>query len=329
MNNFIRELMEECGLKQKDLAEIVGVSPAAVSKWNDMREISVDNLFALSKLFHITVDELLNERRANELLEDKWRREYNINEAAARNAMIDHDKEALLQCLETVAKANDRFFMLFARKITNKITSNESKELEFIKQFYDINIRRSHLFDEVIRLPKDNRDEFILNFLSKKYGENEKTAIMWEIKKIYKIEYFDIDQSILDDFDDDIFYAWYQILSPIEKDEIINEEYNNNRRTDILYEFIKRGGNILYRPKDLNLTNYDLKDLEDFEGEIKPIPELEAAQAVIYEIYDNYHFAMYEQHLALINYAEMERIKMEVKYKEKSPIKYWEYIKAR
>ncbi|MCM1295345.1 MAG: helix-turn-helix domain-containing protein [Muribaculaceae bacterium] len=328
MNNFIRELMEECELKQKDLAEIIGVSPAAVSKWNDLREMSVENLFSLSKLFHITVDELLNEKRAKESLEDKWRREYSINEVAARNAMIDRDKEALLKCLETVAKANDRFFMLFVRKITNRITSNESKEWEFIKQFFDINIRRSHLFDEVIRLPKDNRDEFILDFLSKKYGEDEKTAIMWEIKKIYKIGYFDIDQSILDDFDD-IFYAWYQIQTPIEKDDIINEEYNKNKRIDILYELIKRGGNILYRPEDLNLTNYDLKDLDDFEGEIKPIPELEAAQAVIYELYDNYSFAMYEQYQALINRDEMECIKMEAKYKEKDPIRYWEFIKAR
>lgn len=100
MNNFIRELMEECGLKQKDLAEIVGVSSAAVSKWNDMREISVENLFSLSKLFHVTVDELLAEQRERESIEDKWSRQYCINEQSARYALIDGEKDKALKYLE-------------------------------------------------------------------------------------------------------------------------------------------------------------------------------------------------------------------------------------
>ena len=35
MNSFIKSLMEEKGLKQKELATILGLSPAAVSQWNE------------------------------------------------------------------------------------------------------------------------------------------------------------------------------------------------------------------------------------------------------------------------------------------------------
>lgn len=37
--------------------------------------------------------------------------------------------------------------------------------------------------------------------------------------------------------------------------------------------------------------------------------------------------AKYEQYQALINRARMLQIEMEAKYKEKEPIKYWEYLK--
>lgn len=54
MNSFIKSLMEERNLKQKDLAAILGISPSAVSQWNEEgTNISVECLFALSKLFHV------------------------------------------------------------------------------------------------------------------------------------------------------------------------------------------------------------------------------------------------------------------------------------
>lgn len=94
-----------------------------------------------------------------------------------------------------------------------------------------------------------------------------------------------------------------------------------------MYELIKRGGNLLYTPSDLNITNYDYNDLKDFEGKKKPLPELYNAQSVIYSIYDNYSLATFEQYRVLINYPRMLQIEMEAKYKKKDPIKYWEYIK--
>lgn len=346
MNNFIRELMEEYGLKQKDLAEIVGVSSAAVSKWNDMREISVENLFALSKLFHITVDELLAEQRVKESIEDKWNRQYCINEQSARYALIDGEKDIALKYLEALPKANDRFFDLFEKKITNDIEEIELKEWIYLKQFFDVNIRRSSYFNDVQLISlKDNIDDFILSTIRDKLGEN-KEEIIWELKKIYNItnygvgltenrevvpidEYYEnYGEDPLEDLkdDEDVFLSVFQALPQLNKDIFVTSMQKWNAA--FLYELIKRGGNILYRPEDLNLTNYDLKDLDDFEGEKKPVLEMDKAQAVIFELYDNYSLATYEQYQAIINRTEMSRIEMEAKYEEKDPIKFLEYLKG-
>lgn len=323
--------MEERKLKQKDLADILGISPAAVSQWNDEgTNITTDNLYSLSKLFHVTVDELLEGKRIGESLEDKWKREYDINEMVATGAQINLDKARLLQCLETVAKANDRFFILIDKVIKNNITENEKKELKYLKQFYEIR-KRKYLFGSVQVNGGDTDIFSVIDNIKAKLGEEDHEAILWEMKKLCKVIDFGIDQSILDDFDDDIFYAWYNILTPIEKDKIINDEFNKNegrtQRVDDLYELIKRGGKLLYTPNDLNKINYDFKDLDDFEGEIKPIAKFDKAQGVICKIYDNYSLATYEEYQALINYSRMKQIEMEAKYKLTNPIKYWEYVK--
>lgn len=347
MNSFIKSLMEEKGLKQKDLAAILGISSSAISQWDDdARHIGIECLYSLSKLFHITVDELIEGKRTGESLEDKWKREYNINELDTSFFM--DDKEELLQRLVIVAKANDRFFLLLEKSIKNNITEDETKELDYLKQFYETKMDRIHLFNNV-QINKSNiKDVTMLDIVKAKLGEENYDAILWEMKNICKINDFGIDESILCDFendlfyerdsegydkyiDADIFYAWYNILTLDKKDKIINAEYKNNKginqRIDVLYELIKRGGNILYYPGDLNLINYDYADLNDFEGEPSPKPELDDAQAVIFEIYNPYSAATYEQYQALINHRRMRQIEMEAKYKGKNPIKYWEYIK--
>ena len=331
MNSFIKNLMDERNLKQKDLATILGISSAAISSWkDDINGVSTEHLFSLSKIFHVTVDELLAGKRTGESLEDKWRREYDINEKMARIAMEFQDKEDLLQCLEIVAKANDRFFVLLEKKIKGRISDTETKELEYLNQFYETKADRNYLFTDVQIYKKDVKNITLLDIVKAKLGEENHKAILWEMKNIFKITDFGIDQSILDDFDDEVFYAWYNVLTPVEKDEIINAEYNQNRgksqRVEYLYELIKRGGQLLYTPKDLNRANYDTKDLEKFKDK-KQVLELDKAQAAVYEIYDNYSLATYEQYQALINFPRMRQIEMETKYKRKDPIKYWEYLK--
>ena len=58
----IRQGRETKGLTQEELAEVVGVSRQAVSKWeNGTSDPSTSNLCALAKLYGIPVEELLHE----------------------------------------------------------------------------------------------------------------------------------------------------------------------------------------------------------------------------------------------------------------------------
>ena len=57
----ISERRREAGITQEQLADKLGISAQAVSKWeNDLSEPDASTLLALSKIFGVTVDDLLN-----------------------------------------------------------------------------------------------------------------------------------------------------------------------------------------------------------------------------------------------------------------------------
>lgn len=65
----LAELRRQSGLSQENLAEKVGVSRQAISKW-ERGEASpdTDNLYALSRIYSVTIDDLLGEKTAGEII---------------------------------------------------------------------------------------------------------------------------------------------------------------------------------------------------------------------------------------------------------------------
>ena len=67
LGEAIREHRSRCKMTQEFVAESIGVSRQAVSKWESgTSDPSTSNLFALAKLFDITAQELLKEVVVND-----------------------------------------------------------------------------------------------------------------------------------------------------------------------------------------------------------------------------------------------------------------------
>ena len=69
--NRLYELRKKNGLSQEELADKLGISRQAVSKW-ERAEASpdTDNLILLAKLYGVTLDELLNSESAEDLAKE-------------------------------------------------------------------------------------------------------------------------------------------------------------------------------------------------------------------------------------------------------------------
>lgn len=62
LGEVLKQHREDCQMTQEFVSESVGVSRQAVSKWeNGKSEPSTSNLILLAKLFHVSIEDLLNE----------------------------------------------------------------------------------------------------------------------------------------------------------------------------------------------------------------------------------------------------------------------------
>ena len=71
LSERIYQFRRKSGLSQEQLAEKIGVSRQAISKWESGTSMpEFQKLLALSECFHITLDELVKDRGAEERTEE-------------------------------------------------------------------------------------------------------------------------------------------------------------------------------------------------------------------------------------------------------------------
>lgn len=329
MNAYIKSLMNEYEINQKELAEILGVSPAAVSQWKECSTMNVETLFLLSKLFQVTVDELVAEKNVDETLGQKWDRMYNLDKYEWAEIKEDEDDEAMLQYLEKVKNINLQFYELLYKKMKGNINTLESSELcKFEKYFKVYPYKSAYFNDKSFDRPMSETTEWIVEILNKAVGIENKKAFIWELQRIYKNQKEISFEQVSEMEDNDLFYTWYETLIQENKDSFLTQLYHQKVDNSCLYELIKRGGRIVYINSDLPNINFDRVDLNKFEGEMIPLKRLDEVKKILLEYVYNYNvFMPYDRYQVIINKSAIEKIEMEHKCKKKDPIRYWEFIK--
>lgn len=328
MNAYIKSLMNERGINQKELAEILGISPAAVSQWKECSNMSVETLFTLSKLFQVTVDELVAEKYADETPEQKWDRIYNLDGYEWDELIEEGDEETILQYLEKLKNINSRFYKLLYKKMKGNINSLEFDELSKLEKYFRRDPWQSaYFYDKRFDRPTNEIIDWISEILNEAIGIENQNAIIWELQRIYQNQKMITFEQIRETQDDDLFYMWYSALTQENKDVFLTNWYRQKVDNSFLYELIKRGGRIIYANSDLPQINFDRADLGKFEGEKIPLKNLDKIKKIFWDMYGHYCRISYEQYQVIINKSAIEKVEMEYKYKKKNPIKYWEFIK--
>ncbi len=323
MNAYIKSLMDEHGINQKELAEILGISPAAVSQWKACSGMSVETLFALSKLFQITVDELADERRADETPEQKWDRMYNPDGYVWSELVETDDKESMSLYLEKLNNLNSRFYKLLYKKMAGTISSADADDLSRIGSHFRPDPWRSdYFFDKRFDRPMKEITKWIAETLNEAVGFDNEGAFIWELQRIYRNDKMISPDEIGETEDDDLFYMWYSALTQEDKDSFLTDLYRKKEDNSVLYELIKRGGRIKYSDSDLPRINFNKTEAAEFDGEIRPLKNLDEIKKIFSETRGNLPYDRYQK---IINRSAMGRIEAEYKYKKKNPIKYWEY----
>lgn len=274
MNNFIKELLKRNNLKQTYLAQILGISVAAVSQWNAPENIRPEILYNLSKLFSISVDNLLQEKFNDESIEEKFDRLYNLDNYDFRTIINKNDGEALDTFSVKLRNINEKVFELLYLKMTKKINETEQEELNYLQKYIEADVYKSPCFAEIASFYcyGEQRDHKIAKQLSKYIDITDKDEFIWELKKIYyckkKIDWRNIlenQERMKKILTDEIIENLLLSYSEIEKDAVVMQ-YRDGLNWDMCNWLFSLGANIIYRYNDLNVEFFDEEDLDEFEG---------------------------------------------------------------
>lgn len=332
MNAFIKELMDNHDMTQKALAAILGISPQAISQWNKTENIKPEYLYTLSKLFNISIDEILAEQlnigSLENIIEDSVYKIYNISEIDIGRAITEENTNLMIEYTAKVKRAIEAFYPLLYKKITNTLSKIELFTLNYIRNFFTPEPENSIAFSELDITPTKGQDIDLIigNHLIEKFGIKDKNSIVWELRKIYRCTKIITWE---DWFDEEIINNIYDSYPPTYHDKEATEHYDKNDYKNA-YELIYLKARILYTDKSLPSENFDFTELEKFEGEKRPLKQLNAAKEIISKfggLQDCYQYLYYNEYQKIVNKAAIKRVKAYHKYMDKNPYKFWEHLK--
>lgn len=356
MNNYptstlLRNLRTKYDYKIEQIASLLGVSKAAISKWENNGDISLENLYTLSKIYNVSFSELCNGKLNYESNNDYWKRNYDLSNYEIPDKISNKNIENVKIFFEHCSMVKRRFFELLPLWAKDKLSNEMLEEFEFIKSYFKFDdeyyIKKKSGFSLLYSGSKESEKKFVQQItLETQYYSEE--ASLWELQKLYNFNY-DIKEETIRKSGDLKALEWMlSSFNQIEKDSIlyanlyIKQEYNEKKLTlDEIEErpfmkiIINSGANVLYGNN--NHEFFDEEMLEKIDGKKEEVDE---------SVYNKYSFYIYhgitevpilncwklfsyEQYLDFIDHKTTEKLKDVVNLRESSPLKYYENMLKR
>lgn len=139
----LKSIRKQAGLSQEQLAEKLGVSRQAVTKWETDAGIpDIENIMAISSLFDISIDELLsNERGAKKPTEYLFESvtEYDIDEPKRYDMKFGGAKQFLLSGYE-----GEKIRVRLASNTLSTLQSDFKVKIDDIRKRIDVDVSRKN-----------------------------------------------------------------------------------------------------------------------------------------------------------------------------------------
>ena len=367
MSNFqtatlLKKLRNDYNYTIQKIANLLGVSKAAVSKWENGYDITTEHLYELSKLYNVSFSELYYGKLNNEGNDDYWRRNYDLSNFELEEDINTKNVDNLKNLFDHCNMVKNRFYRLLPKWSKEELNANELEEFKFIKQYFkfDVNSYAYVKYDSRrLAFAQDKEEkEFIVETLEK-IKDLDKDSYMWELTKLYNFTYDyksdDICNSrsqkaleyMLSSFSqiekDSILYANLHIKEEVEEDntaifigkskKIVERDRTVDEIEQIPYfkTMINSGAHKLYSYKASHGW-WDKEMFDAIEGNAIEIDD---------SIYDKYHFYnfggetsipvlnnwklfTYNDYLEFIDEAGTEQLRDIVNLKDTNPLEYYE-----
>ena len=365
ISTLIRDLRNNCNFTLQEVANYLGVSKVAVSKWENGDDISTEHLYKLSKLYNVTFSELIVGKLNTESSSDYWKRNYDLSNFEINEEITNKNVDNLKTFFEQCNAVKDRFFKLLPYWANNNINNDQLEEFKFIKQYFQLDytyynyVTNGIIGNIGLGFYNDKKEKgFVVEILNQ-IKNYDKDSYYWELTKLYNFSYNYDKQKILESRNMKALEYMLSSFSQIEKDSILYANLHIKEQKEIETPFggkaiqfserdrtieeiekmsyfnvmLNSGANVLYQYKSYSeIMDYEI--FNKIEGKIVEIDE---------SIYNKYLFSdfggqkfipileswklySYNDYLVFINKDETERLKDIVNLKDSEPLKYYENL---
>lgn len=145
----LRSLRKQTSMSQENLAEKIGVSRQAVTKWEtDMGIPDIDNIVAISKLFDISIDELLGndnvEKKQSDYLFESVT-EYDIDEPKRYDMKFGGARRVVLS-----GYGGEKIRVRLASSTLSTLRNDFKVKIDDIKKRIDVDVNRKNGITEAV-----------------------------------------------------------------------------------------------------------------------------------------------------------------------------------
>ena len=205
MSNFktgtlLRKLRNEYGYTIQEVSNLLGVSKAAVSKWENGDDIKTENLYSLSRLYRVTFKELYEGRLKDEPSSLYWERNYELGNYKIDVETINKNIDVVKELFESIRIVKETFFDNLKKWASDHLEGSKLEEFNYIKKYFDFD-KDYYTFKRlgpgyVSFTPSESEiKKFVLEAICSVSTQDVKSR-RWEISKLFNFN-FDFKEEVL------------------------------------------------------------------------------------------------------------------------------------
>lgn len=349
--SLLKELRIARNFSIQDIANYLNVSKVAVSKWENGCDIKVDNLYDLSKLYNVTVDELYDGKLKEECDEIYWKRNYDLSKYYFDNVNeknIDQIKELYQRC----KSVKERFYKLLPKWANDELENKTIEEFNYIKKYFRFDFNYYKYVSNI------NAYSFSLNNHEKEFIKNRindisklsKDYYNWEISKLYDYDIDKKNEIIFNSQNEKALAYTLDVSLQIEKDYLLyinvyqKDEFENYKKIDdnkienniFIKKLLESGAKMMHVYKTID-NFWDEELFNKIEGKSKELVQSVYKKYVFdnyigqseIPIFNNWKAYTFENYKDFVDEEETNRIKDIIYLKNQKPLDYYNNLLRR
>ena len=323
---LITILKEQHGMTSTQVASLIGVSKSAITKWESGDMPSIDNLYKISKLFNVTVEELINGRLNEEDDGNYLENKYEAAKYDIRKLVNDREYSKIKSYYRTYQTIKDNYLRLLYKAAFDKLDEKENEELKYLLRYispdtYGLNGREYDSYLSLDVLVKEVKTFY------ESISELPKSEKEWKIEQTYYFQNLvgiNANQDSLEGRQ--VYMEYFRLLNQFQKSEVLCKlsdfETVKAIRNPLIYQMIDEGANVMKRDF-VNATQFDEHIMESFDGKITEVEIKKMKSYRDSDLFSNSGYGSYQDYLDLIDYNRTKLLREASYLRHKSPKTYY------